>query len=85
MLKDVFDCSDSLIRSNTALNAELLLDNLPSINYRISMDYGLVEVALSSNKREVDLFGSVINECAKINKLSNMSGLVIGENQGVTN
>ena len=44
------------------------------------MNYGLVEVALGSNNKEVDLFGSVVNECAKINSLSKSNGLVIGKN-----
>lgn len=78
-LKDVFECSVMMTNSNIALNAELLQDNLPAINYRISMDYGMVEVALSSNKNEVDLFGSIVNTCAKINRMSKTNGVIIGE------
>ena len=79
-LKDVFDCSNSMIKSNKPLNQELAVEGLPTINYRISMNYGLVEVALGSNNKEVDLFGSIVNECAKINSLSKSNGLVIGKN-----
>ena len=79
-LRDVFDCSTSMIKSNKPLNQELAEEDLPPINYRISMNYGLVEVALGSNNKEVDLFGSVVNECAKINSLSKSNGLVIGKN-----
>ena len=79
-LKDVFDCSNSMIKSNKPLNQELAMEDLPTINYRMSMNYGLVEVALGSNNKEVDLFGSVVNECAKINSLSKSNGLVIGKN-----
>ena len=79
-LQDVFDCSTSMIKSNKPLNQELAAEDLPPVNYRISMDYGLVEVALGSNNKEVDLFGSVVNECAKINSLSKSNGLVIGKN-----
>ncbi|HKO64019.1 MAG TPA: adenylate/guanylate cyclase domain-containing protein, partial [Candidatus Nitrosocosmicus sp.] len=79
-LQDVFDCSASMIESNKPLNQELAEEDLPPINYRISMNYGLVEVALGSNNKEVDLFGSVVNECAKINSLSKSNGLVIGKN-----
>ncbi len=77
-LQEVFDCTNSMIKSNTALNSELLQDGLPSINYRISIDYGMVEVALGANNKEVDLFGSVVNECAKINSLAKCNGLSIG-------
>ncbi len=79
-LKDVFDCSTLMIKSNKPLNQELALEDLPPINYRISINYGLVEVALGSNNKEVDLFGSVVNECAKINCLSKSNGLIIGKN-----
>ncbi|TVP39233.1 response regulator [Candidatus Nitrosocosmicus arcticus] len=79
-LQDVFDCSTSMIKSSKPLNQELAEEDLPSINYRISMNYGLVEIALGSNNKEVDLFGSVVNECAKINSLSKSNGLVIGKN-----
>lgn len=78
-LQEVFDCASSMIKSNAALNSELLQDGLPLINYRISMDYGLVEVALGPNNKEVDLFGSVVNECAKVNSLSKFNGLSIGK------
>jgi CheY-like chemotaxis protein/class 3 adenylate cyclase len=79
-LKDVFDCAACMVNSNKALNAELDQDNLPHIDYRISMDYGLTEIALSANNTEVDLFGLVVNVCAKMNKLSKKNGIVIGEN-----
>ncbi|MDQ3085060.1 MAG: response regulator [Thermoproteota archaeon] len=79
-LQDVFDCCTSMIKSNKPLNQELAEEHLPPINYRISMNHGLVEVALGSNNKEVDLFGSVVNECAKINSLSKTNGLVIGKN-----
>jgi CheY-like chemotaxis protein len=79
-LKDVFDCAVCMVNSNKALNAELDQDNLPHIDYRISMDYGLTEIALSANNNEVDLFGLVVNVCAKMNRLSEKNGIVIGQN-----
>jgi CheY-like chemotaxis protein/class 3 adenylate cyclase len=79
-LKDVFDCAVCMVNSNKALNAELDQDNLPNIDYRISMDYGLTEIALSANNTEVDLFGLVVNVCSKMNRLSKKNGIVIGEN-----
>jgi CheY-like chemotaxis protein len=52
-----------------------------SVNYRISIDYGNVEVAetVASGGAE-DLFGSVMNLCAKINTKATINGLVIGHN-----
>jgi class 3 adenylate cyclase len=78
-LKDAFECAELMKRSRIKLNTELSQEDLPEINFRISMDYGMVEVALSSYKNEVDLFGPVVNNCAKMNRLSNANNLVIGE------
>jgi class 3 adenylate cyclase len=52
-----------------------------SVNYRISIDYGNVEVAetVASGGAE-DLFGSVMNLRAKINTKATINGLVIGHN-----
>src|SRR5688500_2741746 len=54
-------------------------ENLPSVSYRISADYGKVEVATStSSKGGEDLFGSTMNICAKINSMAEPNGIVIG-------
>ena len=47
-----------------------------SVNYKISIDYGNVEVAetVASGGAE-DLFGSVMNLCAKINTKATINGL----------
>lgn len=78
--RDVFSCSSKLIDADLILNQDLLKVDLPPISYRISMDYGEVEVAVSPYINSIDLFGQVINNCAKINRLSTSTTLVIGEN-----
>jgi two-component system, OmpR family, response regulator ChvI len=52
-----------------------------SINYKISIDYGNVEVAetVASGGSE-DLFGPAMNLCAKINTKASINGLVMGHN-----
>jgi len=77
---EAIECGCKILDKRYNINQELSKQQLPPFNYRISMDYGLVEVALGSNNKEVDLFGSVVNECAKINSLSKSNGLVIGKN-----
>lgn len=77
-LLEVFNCSQSMFKSQFSLNSELIQEGLPCISYRISMEYGMVEVALGANNKEVDLFGSVVNECAKINGFSGCDCLSIG-------
>jgi two-component system response regulator ChvI len=63
---------------NTMLHEEKIL---AAINYRISIDYGRVEVAetVASGGAE-DLFGSPMNLCAKINTKATINGTVIGHN-----
>jgi CheY-like chemotaxis protein len=48
-------------------------EGLPPISYRISADYGVVQVANTN-----DLFGSTVNICAKINRMARPDGMVIG-------
>ena len=52
---------------------------MPNLSYRISADYGRVEVARSQSSPDTDdLFGSTMNVCAKINSMASVNGMVIG-------
>ncbi|HEU4824758.1 MAG TPA: response regulator, partial [Nitrososphaeraceae archaeon] len=51
---------------------------IPPVSYRISADYGRVEVATSTSSKGEDLFGSTMNICAKINSMAEPNGIVIG-------
>ncbi len=51
---------------------------LPHIKYRISIDFGKVEMATSNSSRTCDLFGPTVNLCAKINSLAEPNGIAIG-------
>ncbi len=75
--QDVLDCGLAMIDSNSTLNEELSKNGLPPINYRISANYGKVELATSSNSNSVDLFGPTVNICSKINHLALSNGMVI--------
>jgi two-component system, OmpR family, response regulator ChvI len=51
------------------------------VNYRISIDYGRVEVAeTSASGGTDDLFGLAMNLCSKINTKAPINGLAIGHN-----
>jgi two-component system, OmpR family, response regulator ChvI len=77
--KDILECFTVLILARDIINAKLHSENLPSVSYRISADYGKVEVATStSSKGREDLFGSPMNICAKINSMAEPNGIVIG-------
>ena len=79
--KDVIECGLTIIAQFfPTINAKLHEENLPSVNYRISADYGKVEVAKSATSETDDLFGSPMNLCAKINSLGPVNAMVIGNN-----
>ena len=75
--QDVLDCGLAMIEANSTLNADLSRNDLPAIKYRISSNYGKVEMASSSNSNRVDLFGSAVNICSKINHLALSNEMVI--------
>ena len=76
-IQDVLDCGLAMIEANSVLNANLNKNGLPSIDYRISGNYGKVELATSSNSNSVDLFGPTVNICSKINHLALSNEMVI--------
>ena len=78
VFKDVFECFTTMILARDIINAKLHSNNLPSVSYRISADYGRVEVATSTSSKSEDLFGSTMNICAKINSMAEPNGIVIG-------
>ena len=76
--KDILECFTVMILARHIINAKLDSQNLPPVSYRISADYGRVEVATSTSSRTEDLFGSPMNICAKINSMAEPNGIVIG-------
>jgi two-component system, OmpR family, response regulator ChvI len=64
---DVLECCSTMIEAHRFINAKLNEERLPPINYRISADYGMVEIARSITSASDDLFGSTMNRCAKMN------------------
>jgi two-component system, OmpR family, response regulator ChvI len=76
--KDILECFTTMILAHDIINAKLHSENLPSVSYRISADYGRVEVATSTSSKGEDLFGSTMNICAKINSMAEPNGIVIG-------
>ena len=75
---DVIKCGTAMVAIHHSLNAELNKEKLPSMFYRISVDYGRVELAISKNSRTEDLFGTTVNVCSKINHFARPNGMVIG-------
>ena len=78
-LRDVIECCITMIEAHDPINDKLHEEDLPILSYRISADYGNVEVARSSSSLSDDLFGPTMNMCAKINSLAPSNGLAIGK------
>ncbi|HJS63360.1 MAG TPA: adenylate/guanylate cyclase domain-containing protein [Nitrososphaeraceae archaeon] len=76
----VIECGLEILENRENINQKLSNENFPPFNYRISIDYGVVELALSGEYNQLDIFGSAVNLCAKINVLSKPNELVIGDN-----
>jgi len=76
--ENVIDCCFAQIDKSPDINSTLQKEKLPTIRYRISADYGRVQIAKSSASNIEDLFGSTINYCSKINSQALPNGIVIG-------
>jgi class 3 adenylate cyclase len=79
-LKNVLDCCLTMSAASGVLNAKMLSERLPPVQYRISADYGELSIAKSSSSQSEDLFGSAMNICAKMNSKALPNGLIIGQN-----
>jgi two-component system, OmpR family, response regulator ChvI len=76
--KNMLECFTIIISAHNIINSKLQSENLPSVSYRISADYGRVEIATSTSSQSEELFGSTMNICAKINSMAEPNGIVIG-------
>ena len=77
--KQALECLLKMVSSRDIINAKLHNELLPDISYRISADYGKLEIAMSGEiSSSYDLFGPTINFCAKINKKAPPNGIAIG-------
>ncbi len=76
---DVLECCITMIEARNTINEKLHEEGLPSLSYRISADYGRVEVARSATSQSDDLFGPVMNMCSKINSMALPNGIAIGD------
>ncbi|HEX5187191.1 MAG TPA: adenylate/guanylate cyclase domain-containing protein [Nitrososphaeraceae archaeon] len=80
--KKAIECCFKILDERYKINNELARQHLPPFSYRISMDYGAVDLALVGDYSQIDLFGSTINLCSKINSSSfyAQNKLIIGDN-----
>ena len=72
------ECSFVMIESHDFICQYLKKETLPCLDYRISMDYGNVTLMKSSDSASIDMIGTPINICAKINRKASTNGIVVG-------
>ena len=79
--REVIECEFKILDERYSINQELLKQQLPPFNYRISLDYGVLDLALVGDYSQIDLFGTTINLCSKINSASSIPNeIIIGDN-----
>jgi two-component system, OmpR family, response regulator ChvI len=78
--RNVLECGITMMAAHRHINARLSIHDLLPLSYRISADYGPVEIAKSSTLQNDDLFGRTMNLCSKINSKAPSNGMVIGHN-----
>ena len=76
--KDVIECGITMLAAGDVINTKLTGEKLTAVTYRISADYGKVEVAKVKTSQQEDLFGPTMNLCAKINSKAPANVMVIG-------
>ena len=76
--ENVVNCSFAQMDERSTINNQLREKNLPTISYRVSIDYGKVERAQFKGFDAEDLFGSTVNFCSKINLFAPPNSIIIG-------
>ena len=79
-LKNTLQCCFEICGAHDEINKEMKQENLPHIDFRISITYGPVRIARVATSMVEDIFGSVVNKCSKINYLAKTNGIVLGGN-----
>ena len=83
VFREIIDCGFKILDERYIVNQELSKEHLPPFNYRITIDYGVLDLALVGDYSQIDLFGTTINLCSKINSSSSLSvpnEIIIGDN-----
>jgi class 3 adenylate cyclase len=76
--RNCLECGLKMIEEHDKINVILKKQKLPSLDYRISADYGEVSIMETNNSSSIDVFGTPVNMCTKINHLADKNALVIG-------
>jgi len=75
---DCLNCSITMVEEHKNINKKMKNEKLPSLNFRISADYGKVTIMKTNYSSSIDVLGTPVNMCNKINHSASKNGIVIG-------
>jgi len=75
---DCINCGLAMIQAQKTICEKLITRQLPYLSYRVSADYGNVVIMNTSDSASIDMIGSPVNMCTKINHCANSDEFVIG-------
>lgn len=76
--KQLLDCGMAMIGARCSINNALHAENLPSMSYRISADYGKMEYVETGTFQVPDWISPSMNMVAKINRVASENAMVVG-------
>jgi len=76
-LSTFLECILTMAETHDLLQEKYQSEGLPTIDYRISADYGNLSI-MKFNSSSVDLIGTPLNICSKINSQAPVNGIAIG-------
>ena len=78
--QEAIECDFKILNERYKINDDLTRKHLPPFNFRMSLDYGILDLALVGDYSQTDLFGSTLNLCSKINSsFSIQNEIIIGD------
>lgn len=72
------ECNLAMAEAHELISESVEMQGLPSLDYRISSDYGKVVIMEPNSLSPIDIIGPPVNMCAKINHSAPKNGIVIG-------
>jgi len=76
--KRLLDCGMAMIGIRCSINNALNAENLPSMSFRISADYGKMEYVETGTFQVPDWISPSMNMVAKINRVASENAMVVG-------
>lgn len=76
--ENCINASKAMLEAHDIICGHLRKEGLPSLNYRVSMDYGRIIMMNTSLSSISDMIGTPVNMCSKINRSAKENEMVVG-------